>query len=99
MRDVYDGRTPVVDPAAQAVVRSDILMATRKKEDVSDLGIVVPDRLATLKAEHISVRLSGINARKLGALAKRLKIGKSAIARLILEKFIAEHDPDAKEKG
>lgn len=89
----------MVDAGTQAVVRPDILMATRKKGDVSDLGIVVPDRLATLMAEHISVRLSGINARKLGALAKRLKNGKSAIARLILEKFIAEHDPDTKEKG
>jgi hypothetical protein len=31
-------------------------------------------------------------------LAKRLKVGRSKMARLIVEKFIIEHDPNTKEK-
>ncbi len=56
-----------------------------------DLGIVVPEKV---KAELITFRLKGVDARKLGKLAKRLKVGRSSMARLIVEKFINEHDPE-----
>jgi hypothetical protein len=56
-----------------------------------DLGIVVPQRTAV---QPMSVRLTETDLRKLGALAQRLKVGPSTLARLIVEKFIKEHDPD-----
>jgi hypothetical protein len=56
-----------------------------------DLGIVAPEKV---KAELITFRLKGVEARKLGKLAKRLKVGRSSMARLIVEKFIKEHDPE-----
>jgi hypothetical protein len=58
----------------------------------ADLGIVVPEKV---KAEVVTFRLKGVEARKLRTLAKRLKVGQSAMARLIVEKFIKEHDPEA----
>jgi hypothetical protein len=66
---------------------------TRNTKAENDLGLV-PRRPS--RAEIFSVRLSGEDARKLSTLAKRLKVGRSAMARLILEKFIKDHDP---EKG
>ncbi len=62
-----------------------------KLED--DLGIVVPERQTVMP---LSVRLTKDDLRKLGVLGDRLKVGPSTMARLIVEKFIKEHDPDAK---
>ncbi len=57
----------------------------------NDLGIVAPEKI---KAELITFRLKGVDARKLRTLAKRLKVGRSSMARLIVEKFINDHDPE-----
>jgi len=57
-----------------------------------DLGIVVPEKV---KAEVVTFRLKGVDARKLRAIGKQLKVGQSTLARLIVEKFIREHDPEA----
>jgi hypothetical protein len=62
-----------------------------RKTAAEELGLTPRE---TLKAEIFSMRLSGSNSRKLDKLAKRLRLGRSAMARLIVEKFIAEHDPD-----
>lgn len=59
------------------------------------LGLEIPE---ALKASQISFRLSGLDMRKLDALAKQAKVGRSKLVRLIVEKFIAEHDPERKEK-
>jgi hypothetical protein len=66
---------------------------TMKRRRKDDLGIVLPPRK---EARALSVRMSLPNLHKLEKLAKRLDIGPSTMARLILEKFIEEHDPDAK---
>ncbi len=72
-------------------------MATKtKRTAASDLGLVVPE---TFKAAQINFRLAGVDVRKLDVLAKRLKVGRSKMTRLIVEKFIAEHDPETKERG
>jgi hypothetical protein len=68
-------------------------MAKRTQDD--DLGLVVPE---DVRAAQINFRLSGVDARKLDTLAKRLKVGRSKMVRLIVEKFIAEHDPEKTEK-
>ena len=65
------------------------------KRDTGSLGLTAPD---TAKAVVITFRLKGGDARKFGKLAKRMKVGRSSMARLIIEKFIKEHDPD-EEKG
>jgi hypothetical protein len=70
-----------------------IVMAKRKSL-ADDLGIVVPEKQT---APPLSVRLAKDDLRKLGLLAARLKVGSSTMARLIVEKFIKEHDPD--ERG
>lgn len=57
------------------------------------LGLEIPE---VLKASQISFRLSGLDMRKLDALAKQAKVGRSKLARLIIEKFIADHDPERK---
>jgi len=67
----------------------DYMPRRTKAED--DLGIVVPEKQTV---SPLSVRLTKDDLRKLGALGKRLKIGPSTMARLIVEKFIKQHDPD-----
>jgi hypothetical protein len=69
-------------------------MGKHQRQD-DDLGIVAPKKG---RGELLSVRLSTDNMRKLEALGKRLDVGRSTMARLILEKFIAEHDPDQRGK-
>ena len=64
----------------------------KRKSPTDDLGIVLPVRVPAPRP--LSVRLNHENLRKLTALADRLKVGPSTMARLIVEKFIAEHDPD-----
>ncbi len=54
-------------------------------------GLTVPEHLP---ATVVTFRLSGVNARKLTKLGKELKVGPSKMARLIIEKFIEEHDPE-----
>src|SRR5579863_7510944 len=74
-------------------VRRLVRMAKRTKDD--DLGLVVPE---DVRAAQINFRLSGVDARKLDTLAKRLKVGRSKMVRLIVEKFIAEHDPEKRRR-
>jgi hypothetical protein len=62
-----------------------------KKTRDDDLGIEAPPKR---EGRPLSVRFSLENVRKLEALGKRLKVGPSTMARLIVEKFIKEHDPD-----
>ena len=76
-------------------VRMSYIQTHMKKRAPDDMGLVLPKRGS---GDMISVRLSPDNARKLGVLSKRLDVGRSTMARLILEKFIAEHDPDRKGK-
>ena len=66
-------------------------MAKGKQRNADDLGIIVPQKKAALP---LSVRLADDDMRKLGVLGRRLKVGPSTMARLIVEKFIKEHDPD-----
>jgi hypothetical protein len=54
-------------------------------------GLMVPEHLPAM---ILSFRLTGVNARKLTKLGRELKIGRSKMARLIVEQFIAEHDPE-----
>jgi hypothetical protein len=54
-------------------------------------GLTVPEHLP---AVILTFRLTGVNARKLAKLGKELKVGRSKMARLIIEKFIEEHDPE-----
>jgi len=68
---------------------TDYMPRRAKVED--DLGIVVPEKQTV---SPLSVRLTKDDLRKLAALGKRLKIGPSTMARLIVEKFIKQHDPD-----
>jgi len=65
-------------------------MATRKRPE-DNMGIVLPEKQT---ARPLSVRLTKDDLRKLSALGRRLKVGPSTMARLIVEKFIKEHDPD-----
>ena len=69
-------------------------MAKGKQRNADDLGIVAPQKKAALP---LSVRLSDDDMRKLGLLGQRLKVGPSTMARLIVEKFIKEHDPDERK--
>ena len=71
------------------------IMAARKSGGLKELGLEIPE---VAKASQISLRLSGVDMRKLDALAKQANVGHSKLARLIVEKFIADHDPDRKEK-
>lgn len=66
----------------------------RRRNAADDLGIVAPTKKAALP---LSVRLSDDDIRKLGLLGQRLKVGPSTMARLIVEKFIKEHDPDERK--
>jgi metal-responsive CopG/Arc/MetJ family transcriptional regulator len=69
---------------------------TKRRNALADLGIVLPQKS---KDTLLSVRLTTDDASKLEALAKKLGVrGRSTMARLILEKFIAEHAPDRKGK-
>jgi hypothetical protein len=54
-------------------------------------GLTIPEHLP---AVVVTFRLSGVNARKLLKLGKALEVGRSKMARLIVEKFIEEHDPE-----
>jgi len=63
----------------------------RRTKSEDDLGIVVPEKQTV---SPLSVRLTKDDLRKLAALGRRLKIGRSTMARLIVEKFIKEHDPE-----
>ena len=65
-------------------------MAKRKKA-TDDLGIVLPEKQT---APPLSIRFAKSDLRKLAVLGDRLKVGPSTMARLIVEKFIKEHDPD-----
>lgn len=69
-------------------------MTNRKQRNADDLGIVVPQKRTALP---LSIRLSDDDVRKLGLLGQRLKVGPSTMARLIVEKFIKEHDPDERK--
>lgn len=42
----------------------------------------------------LSIRLLKDDMRKLTVLGERLEIGPSSMARLTIEKFIKQHDPD-----
>jgi hypothetical protein len=57
----------------------------------NDLGLQLPGES---RAELITFRLQASQAKKLAALAKRVNVGRSTMARLIVEKFIKEHDPN-----
>jgi len=65
----------------------------KRRNAAEELGIEVPD---TQSAPPLSVRFSKTDLRKLTALGERLKVGPSTMARLIVEKFIKQHDPDRK---
>ena len=67
------------------------LQRMSKRAKVDTMGLAVPERLPAIA---INFRLKGGEGRKLDELAKRLKVGRSKMARLIVEKFIADHDPD-----
>lgn len=67
-------------------------MAKGKHRNLGDLGIIAPEKKAAIP---LSVRLSDKDMRKLSKLGRRLKVGPSTMARLIVEKFIKEHDPEA----
>jgi hypothetical protein len=65
-------------------------MSTNKK--LADALGIEPPRGA--KDTAVSIRMNEEDALKLDLLAKQLGVrGRSTVARLILEKFIAEHDP------
>jgi hypothetical protein len=65
------------------------------KRLAAELGIDLKKRKDTL----LSVRVADDDARKLGVLAQKLGVrGRSTMARIIIEKFIAEHDPDRRGK-
>jgi hypothetical protein len=66
-------------------------MAKDRQRNADDLGIVAPRKKADVP---LSVRLTNDDLRKLAKLGRRLKVGRSTMARLIVEKFIKEHDPD-----
>jgi hypothetical protein len=66
-------------------------MARKPTRAERDLGIVVPDRHTE---KPMSLRLKKDDMRKLLLLADRLKVGPSTMVRLIVEKFIKQHDPD-----
>jgi hypothetical protein len=67
-----------------------------KKVGFKELGITPP---SASKATLLSVRLANSDADKLRLLAKQLGVrGRSTMARLIIEKFVAEHDPTVKGK-
>jgi hypothetical protein len=68
-----------------------MVKARRKRGTGDDLGIDVPVRRA---AVPLSVRIADDDLRKLTKLGDRVGVGPSTMARLILEKFIKEHDPD-----
>ena len=70
-------------------------MGPRKKDGLEELGLTLQ---GSPKPSQISFRLKGTEMRKLDALAKQAKVGRSKLVRLIVEKFIAEHDPERKEK-
>jgi hypothetical protein len=67
-------------------------MARKPTKAERELGIVVPEKKQTEKP--LSLRLKKDDIRKLYLLAERLKVGPSTMARLIVEKFIKQHDPD-----
>lgn len=72
-------------------------MAKRPRNAFDALGIDAP---APTKDTMLSVRLRGEDVRKLDLIAKKLGVrGRSTIARLVLERFVAEHDPGKKGKG
>lgn len=60
---------------------------------IDDMGLNLAGRPP---AVIVTFRLLGPDAAKLDVLGKRLKMGRSKMARLIVEKFLAEHDPDRK---
>jgi len=68
-------------------------MGPRKSGGLKELGLALPE---APKASQISFRLKGGELRKLDALAKQANVGRSKLARLIVEKFIADHDPERK---
>jgi hypothetical protein len=55
------------------------------------LGIELPENQTV---PPLSVRLLKDDLRKLTVLGERIEIGPSSMARLIIEKFIKQHDPD-----
>jgi hypothetical protein len=65
----------------------------KPRNAAQELGIELPEKQS---APPLSVRFSKDDLRKLTALGERLKVGPSTMARLIIEKFIKEHDPDRK---
>jgi len=68
----------------------------KRRNAFADLGLAAPQKS---KDTLLSVRLTTDDARTLETLAKKLGVrGRSTLARLVLEKFIAEHDADRKGK-
>lgn len=62
----------------------------KRKRDAS-LGLEIPQKA---NGEVITFRLRGVYVKKLKKLSKRLKVGHSSMARLIIEKFLKDNDPD-----
>lgn len=67
-----------------------------KKKALPTLGLQLPD---AAKSTIVTFRLSEDDVRKLDELGKPLKLGRSSIARLIVEKFIAENAAATKGRG
>jgi hypothetical protein len=68
----------------------------KRKSPAEEWGIELPQPQSI---PPISVRLSKDDLRKLTLLGEKVDVGPSTMARLIIEKFIKEHDPDQKKGG
>lgn len=65
----------------------------KRKSPAEEWGIQLPQPQSI---PPISVRLSKDDLRKLTMLGDKVDVGPSTMARLIIEKFIKEHDPERK---
>ena len=65
----------------------------RQKSPLEEWGIELPEKQSV---QPLSIRLSADYMRKLIALGEKVDVGPSTMGRLILEKFIKEHDPERK---
>ncbi len=65
----------------------------KRKSPAEEWGIELPQPQSI---PPISVRLSKEDLRKLTMLGDKVDVGPSTMARLIIEKFIKEHDPERK---
>jgi len=64
---------------------------TKRKNPAEEWGIELPQPQSI---PPISVRLSKDALRKLTLLGEKVDVGPSTMARLIIEKFVKEHDPE-----